>query len=203
MFQVCGKSWPFVLVDLRADPLVPRTCLDSGASHSILPRRFRIPSWRLSCTVRRRLSSMTSSSEVAPVAIMACCINRSSTSTRVRFVPRCSEFQAVDLQRPHRFISFAIDAADLLSSDRSRGIQTLPHRLHLGSCLQVIKGMTLPPYFSLAPSGTSSRNPASTGAPSGGRDAASSMPFDSSPRILRGARLATITILRPMSFSGS
>ena len=57
-------------------------------------------------------------------------------------------------------------------------------------------------YFSRAPSGTSSRKPASTGAPSG-REPASSMPFDSRPRILRGARLATMTILRPMSFSGS
>ncbi len=57
-------------------------------------------------------------------------------------------------------------------------------------------------YFSRAPSGTSSRNPARTGAPSGS-EAASNMPFDSRPRILRGARLATITILRPMSFSGS
>src|ERR1700722_11763460 len=38
-------------------------------------------------------------------------------------------------------------------------------------------------YLSRAPSGTSSRNPASTGAPSG-REAASSMPFDSKPRIL-------------------
>ena len=61
---------------------------------------------------------------------------------------------------------------------------------------------TVGAYFSRAPSGTSSRNPASTGAPSG-KDAASSIPFDSRPRIMRGARLATITILRPMSFSGS
>lgn len=58
------------------------------------------------------------------------------------------------------------------------------------------------PHFSRAPSGTSSRNPASTGAPSSS-DAASSMPCDSNPRILRGARFATITIFRPMSFSGS
>jgi len=57
-------------------------------------------------------------------------------------------------------------------------------------------------YFSRAPSGTSSRNPASTGAPPSS-EAASNMPFDSRPLILRGARLATITILRPMSFSGS
>jgi len=59
------------------------------------------------------------------------------------------------------------------------------------------------PYFSRAPRGTSSRKPARTGLPSGGREAARSMPLDSSPRILRGARLATITILRPISFSGS
>lgn len=59
-----------------------------------------------------------------------------------------------------------------------------------------------PAYFSLAPRGTSSRNPASTGLPSGS-EAANSIPFDSSPRILRGARFATMTILRPISFSGS
>src|SRR6185437_6400050 len=57
-------------------------------------------------------------------------------------------------------------------------------------------------YFSRAPSGTSSRNPASTGAPPSS-DAASSMPFDSRPRIFLGARLATMTIFRPISFSGS
>ena len=58
-------------------------------------------------------------------------------------------------------------------------------------------------YFSRAQSGTSSRNPASTGTPSSPSEAATIMPCDSSPRSLRGARLATITTLRPMSFSGS
>jgi hypothetical protein len=57
-------------------------------------------------------------------------------------------------------------------------------------------------YFSRAPSGTSSRKPVSTGAPPSS-EAASNMPFDSRPRILRGARLATITIFLPISFSGS
>jgi hypothetical protein len=41
-------------------------------------------------------------------------------------------------------------------------------------------------YFSLAPTGTSSRNPASTGLPSSPTEAATIMPFDSSPRNLRG-----------------
>jgi hypothetical protein len=41
-------------------------------------------------------------------------------------------------------------------------------------------------YFSFAPTGTSSRKPASTGLPSSPTDAATIMPFDSSPRSLRG-----------------
>ena len=58
------------------------------------------------------------------------------------------------------------------------------------------------PYFSLAPTGTSSKNPASTGCPPSS-DAATIMPFDSRPRSLRGARFATITTLRPTSVSGA
>ena len=57
-------------------------------------------------------------------------------------------------------------------------------------------------HFSLAPSGTSSKKLANTGFPPS-REAASSIPFDSSPRILRGARLVTTTILRPTSVSGA
>src|ERR1022692_4409774 len=57
-------------------------------------------------------------------------------------------------------------------------------------------------YFSLVPMGTSSRKLASTGFPPSG-EAATIMPLDSSPRSLRGARLATITTLRPISVSGS
>ncbi len=57
-------------------------------------------------------------------------------------------------------------------------------------------------YFRRAPTGTSSRNPASTGLPSP-REAATIMPFDSRPRSLRGCRLATITTLRPTSDSGA
>ena len=59
-----------------------------------------------------------------------------------------------------------------------------------------------PLYFSLAPTGTSSKKAASTGFPPSS-DAATIMPFDSSPRSLRGARLATITTLRPTSVSGA
>src|SRR5882724_329683 len=58
-------------------------------------------------------------------------------------------------------------------------------------------------YFSFDPIGTSSRKPASTGLPSSPTEAATIMPFDSSPRSLRGCRLATMTTLRPMSDSGS
>ena len=56
-------------------------------------------------------------------------------------------------------------------------------------------------YFSRAPTGTSSRKPASTGFPPSS-DAATIMPFDSRPRIFRGARLATITTLRPTKSLG-
>src|SRR6266852_5148941 len=55
-------------------------------------------------------------------------------------------------------------------------------------------------HFSLAPTGTSSRNPASTGLPPSS-EAATIMPFDSTPRSLRGARLATMTTFRPTSGS--
>src|SRR2546421_11999897 len=61
----------------------------------------------------------------------------------------------------------------------------------------------LPIYFSLAPTGTSSRKLTSTGLPSSPTDAATIMPLDSSPRSLRGWRLATITTLRPISVSGA
>ncbi len=57
------------------------------------------------------------------------------------------------------------------------------------------------PYFRRAPTGTSSAKMHSTGLPSA-VDAARSIPFDSTPRSLRGARLATTTILRPTSSSG-
>src|SRR5260370_26572552 len=56
-------------------------------------------------------------------------------------------------------------------------------------------------HFSLAPTGMSSRNPASTGLPPS-MDAATIMPFDSMPRSLRGCKLATITTLRPINCSG-
>src|ERR1700676_2162110 len=55
-------------------------------------------------------------------------------------------------------------------------------------------------HFSLAPTGISSRKPASTGLPPS-MDAATIMPLDSSPRSLRGCRLATITTLRPINCS--
>src|SRR5258708_854789 len=57
-------------------------------------------------------------------------------------------------------------------------------------------------HLTLAPTGTSSRNPASTGLPPSS-EAATIMPFDSTPRSLRGSRLATITTLRPIRSSGA
>ena len=57
-------------------------------------------------------------------------------------------------------------------------------------------------YFRREPTGTSSRKPASTGLPPSS-EAATIMPCDSSPRNLRGCRLATMTTLRPINDSGS
>src|ERR1700693_3854094 len=54
----------------------------------------------------------------------------------------------------------------------------------------------------LAPTGTSSKKPARTGLPPSS-DAATIIPFDSMPRSLRGARLATITTFRPIKVSGA
>src|ERR1700730_13601461 len=56
-------------------------------------------------------------------------------------------------------------------------------------------------YFSLVPTGTSSRKLARIAFPPSG-DAATIIPLDSSPRNLRGARLATTTTLRPIKLSG-
>src|SRR4029450_8382915 len=57
-------------------------------------------------------------------------------------------------------------------------------------------------HRTLEPGGGGSANETSSGlAPSG--PPASTMPFDSIPIILRGARLATITIVRPTIASGS
>src|SRR2546427_11285180 len=57
-------------------------------------------------------------------------------------------------------------------------------------------------YFNLVPTGTSSRKLASTGFPPSG-EAATIIPFDSSPRSFRGARFTTMTTLRPISVSGA
>jgi hypothetical protein len=66
------------------------------------------------------------------------------------------------------------------------------------SCAWALEG-----YFSLAPTSTSSAKLASTGRPSGPMLAATIMPFDSTPRSLRGARLTTTTTFRPIRDSGS
>src|SRR5262249_45448709 len=59
-------------------------------------------------------------------------------------------------------------------------------------------------YFNLDPISTSSSgNPASTGRPSGPTAAAMIIPFDSTPRNLRGARFTTTATFRPINFSGS
>ncbi len=56
-------------------------------------------------------------------------------------------------------------------------------------------------HFNRAPTGMSSRNPASTGLPPS-TEAATIMPLEVRPRNFRGCRLATITTLRWMSCSG-
>jgi hypothetical protein len=63
---------------------------------------------------------------------------------------------------------------------------------------------SLPLYFNLAPISTSSSgNPANTGRPSGPTDAATIIPFDSTPRNFRGAKFTTTATFRPINFSGS
>jgi hypothetical protein len=69
-----------------------------------------------------------------------------------------------------------------------------------GQCFVV--ELTVAIYFSLVPTGTSSKKLHSTGFPPSG-EAATIIPFDSSPRSLRGARFATMTTLRPIKDSGA
>src|SRR5580692_2243222 len=58
-------------------------------------------------------------------------------------------------------------------------------------------------HLTFAPAGTSSAKVQRTGLPSGPTEAASNMPLDSRPRIFLGARLVTITTLRPTRSSGA
>jgi len=129
-----------------------------------------------------RQSSLPPVFEVCPCIIWPCKSGQSN--------PPSSPLTAFIQIRPncHNHLPFA--GSMLLES---KG----PHRIQVtGFCC------TAGAYFSRAPSGTSSRNPASTGEPPSS-EAASNIPFDIRPRILRGARLTTTTILRPTSFSGS
>ncbi len=57
------------------------------------------------------------------------------------------------------------------------------------------------PHLRRAPTGMSSWKPASTGLPPS-TDAATIIPFDTTPRSFRGSRLATITTLRFTNCSG-
>ncbi len=87
--------------------------------------------------------------------------------------------------------------------DASRGC-AIEHGIEIGGetfAVEMAVGIGEHRYFSRAPTGTSSRKAASTGAPPSS-EAATIMPFDSIPRSFRGCRLATITTLRPTSFSG-
>ena len=77
----------------------------------------------------------------------------------------------------------------------------LDHRVAIGIELRAVEMTVGVDHFNRAPTGTSSRKPASTGLPPSS-DAATIMPFDSMPRSLRGCRLATITTLRPIICSG-
>src|ERR1700722_1422101 len=58
-------------------------------------------------------------------------------------------------------------------------------------------------HLTFAPAGISSANVHNTAFPSGPTDAASNIPFDSTPRIFRGARFVTTTTLRPTNSSGA
>jgi hypothetical protein len=101
----------------------------------------------------------------------------------------------------------AVADADGEDGFDSGGVGTLEHRLAVAVvavAVEVSVGVDehgAASYLRRAPSSTSSRKLARTGLPPS-RDAARSMPLDSRPRILRGARLATMTTLRPMRDSG-
>src|SRR5580692_5343014 len=71
-----------------------------------------------------------------------------------------------------------------------------------GSPVRLVVEVKKLAYFSLVPTGTSSRKPASTAFPPSG-DAATIIPFDSSPRSFLGARFATITTFLPINNSGA
>src|SRR3984957_11542960 len=58
-------------------------------------------------------------------------------------------------------------------------------------------------HLTFAPAGISSANVHNTAFPSGPADAASNTPFDSPPRIFRGAKFVTTTTLRPTNSSGA
>src|SRR6476646_516303 len=96
-------------------------------------------------------------------------------------------------------IGRAIARADGQHACYTGGAGTLDNGIQVGLKLCIIQVAVRVDqvHFSLAPTGTSSKNPASTGLPPS-REAATIMPFDSRPRNLRGCRLATITTLRPI-----
>src|SRR5882724_10067554 len=100
-------------------------------------------------------------------------------------------------------IGWAIAGADHHHMFHAGGERPLDHFIAIGvelRAVQVTVGVDQA-HFNRAPIGMSSRKPANTGLPPS-TDAATIMPFDSTPRSLRGARFATITTIRPINCSG-
>ncbi len=114
------------------------------------------------------------------------------------FVTISEPYGPIDLRR-------SVAGTDRQDPRHSGGRGTLQNRIQIFRkplVVQMTMRIDQRHYFNREPTGTSSRKPARTGLPPS-RDAATIMPFDSIPRIFRGCRLATMTTLRPIIFSGS
>ena len=92
------------------------------------------------------------------------------------------------------------DGEDQADARRLGALENL--RAVVVKCRVIEVAVRVGDHLKEAPVGTSSRNPARTGLPPS-RLAATIIPFDSTPRILRGLRFATMTTLRPIRDSGS
>jgi hypothetical protein len=100
------------------------------------------------------------------------------------------------------------DKVATLAEDGARKLRMVLIILHLDSPVCPaplgLLGQVAPAgdYLSLVPFGTSCLKVASTGLPSGPAEAATTIPFDSTPRSFLGSRFATSTIFMPTRSSG-
>jgi len=113
----------------------------------------------------------------------------------------CQHGIAVGVKLRHFEMRVGINEQRKTLATDSRGYSRIKSETKQDPCPSVkIRGLF---HFKRAPTGTSSRNPASTGKPLSPTEAATIMPFDSKPRSLRGWRFTTRTTLRPTSDSGA